>query len=231
MSGEENKLKKDLDPKEKILQFGVERLSEAELIAVILVNGTKNHTALEIGYEVLNLCKAGLPVLFELEAEELMEIPGIGKSKACQILASIELYKRAMYYKNIDKIQIKSPYSVVKLVYEDMSTLCKEHFKVVLLDVQNQIKAIETVSVGTINQAVVSPIDVFGAALRRSCKSIILLHNHPSGVPNPSDEDIRLTKRLMKCAFELDMRILDHIIIGSNYNYYSFLENGRIKFK
>lgn len=214
-------------PREKLYRYGSKALSNPELLAIIIRTGSKEETAIEISQRLLAMDKRGLALLADISFEELTSIRGIGKCKAAQILAAIELGKRISIACNMEKIKITSPLDVVNVLMEEMRYLKREHFKVVLLDTKNQIISIENVSIGNLNSSIVHPREVFKIAIRRSSASMILVHNHPSGDPTPSSEDISITKRLLESGKILGISILDHIIIG-NKTYVSLKEKNII---
>lgn len=214
-------------PREKLISYGVESLSNAELLALIIRTGNRQDTAIELGQKILSMDSRGLTHLSEVSAEQLMEINGVGKTKAAQILATIEIGKRLSRFSAQDKIKVSSPIVLVNLLMDEMKYLNKEHFRIAILDTKNQILTIEAISIGTLNASIVHPRDVFYAAIRRSANSIILIHNHPSGDPHPSNEDINITKRLVDAGNLLGIKVLDHIIIGDN-KYISFKEKNLI---
>ena len=185
-------------PREKLYSYGAESLSNAELLAIIIRTGHKEDTAIDLAQRILTLDKKGLAYLTNVTLEQLTKIKGIGKCKAAQILAAIELGKRISRWRAEDKIKINSPLTVANLVMDEMRFLDREHFNVVLLDTKNQLLSIENISIGTLNASIVHPRDVFRVAIKKNSNAIILLHNHPSGDPEPSNEDIRITERLVE---------------------------------
>lgn len=209
-------------PREKLIAHGVDALSNDELIAVIIRTGSSTETAVDVGGKVLALDKTGLRYLMDTTLEELMTIKGVGECKASQILAAIELGKRISYEQGMAKVKVGSPKSV-SMLFEDMKYLKKEHFRVLLLDVKNQVISVEEISIGTLNSAIVHPRDVFKVAIKKNANAIILVHNHPSGDTSPSNEDIRVTNRLLKVGELVGIKVLDHLIIGDS-RYLSFKE-------
>ncbi|WP_425446576.1 RadC family protein [Dethiothermospora halolimnae] len=216
-------LPKDERPREKLLKFGVKSLSNAELLAIIIRTGNRSDTALELSHKLLTMDKRGLAFLTELSIEEITKIKGIGKCKASQIMATLEMSRRIASIKAIDKLKITSPSDVSNVLMEEMRYLKKEYFKVILLDTKNQIISIENISIGNLNSSIVHPREVFSVAIKRSSASIILTHNHPSGDPTPSGEDINVTNRIVASGNILGINVLDHIIIGDG-NYVSLKE-------
>ncbi len=214
-------------PREKLISYGVEALSNAELIALVITTGSLKDTAVELGQKVISMDSRGLAHLSEVSLEDLMKINGIGEAKATQILATIEIGKRISRFNTHDKIKVSSPHILANLLMDEMRYLNKEHFRIAILDTKNQILAIENISIGTLNASIVHPRDVFYASIRRSANSIILIHNHPSGDPEPSNEDINITNRLIEAGNLLGIKVLDHIIIGDR-KYISFKEKNLI---
>ncbi|OLS03322.1 RadC family protein [Tissierella creatinophila] len=214
-------------PREKLMNYGVERLSNAELIAIIIRTGHKDDTALDVANRILSMDEKGLSHLTSISLKQLTKIKGIGVCKASQILASVEIGKRIKRWSAEEKIKVSSPDILVNLISDEMRFLNKEHFNIAILDTKNQIIAIENISIGTLNASIVHPRDVFHAAINRSANSIILIHNHPSGDPSPSDEDINITSRLVEAGDLIGIKVLDHIIIGDN-RYVSFKEKNLI---
>lgn len=214
-------------PREKLYNHGAETLSNAELLAVIIRTGHKEDTALQVASRILNIDKSGIAYLSDISFEELTKVKGIGMCKAAQILAVVEIGKRINRRGSHDKIKVTSPDVLANLLMDEMRFLFKEHFKIALLDTKNQILGIENISIGTLNASIVHPRDVFKVAIKRNCNSIILIHNHPSGDVEPSNEDINITRRLIDAGNLLGISILDHIIIGDN-RYLSFKQKNII---
>ena len=216
-------------PREKLLKYGPSSLSNAELIAVIIRTGHMNDNAIDLANRILSLDSSGISYLAEITAHELMnKINGVGQCKAAQIVAAIELGKRISSRSGDTKLKVVSPNVIAELFMEEMRYLKKEHFKVVLLNTKNQIISIEEISVGSLNASIVHPREVFNAAIRKSANSIILVHNHPSGDPTPSKEDIEVTSRLVEAGEIIGIKVLDHIIIGDN-KYVSLNEKNIIQ--
>jgi DNA repair protein RadC len=214
-------------PREKLCKYGVSSLSNAELIAVIIRTGHKEDTAIDLANRLLSMDNSGISYLAYATVEELTSIKGIGTCKAAQILAAIELGKRISSHGGEDKIKVDSPLIVVELLMEEMKYLKKEYFKIIILDTKNQIISIENISIGNLNSSIVHPREVFNIAIKRSANSVILVHNHPSGDPTPSTEDINITHRLIDAGNIIGIKVLDHIIIGDN-KYISFKQRNII---
>lgn len=211
----------DERPREKLYRYGAKSLSNSELLAIIIRTGSRNTSALEASRNLLSLDKMGLAFISQCSIEQLSKVEGIGKCKASQILASIELGRRISLSNNY-AIKINSPLDVSNVLMEELKYLEKEYFKIIMLNTKNVIISIEDISVGSLNSSIVHPREVFKEAIKRSSASIILVHNHPSGDPTPSKEDINITKRLIECGEILGIKVLDHIIFG--YNKYTSLK-------
>lgn len=214
-------------PREKLIKYGVESLSNAELIAVIIRTGHNEDTAIDLANRILSIDSSGIKFLSNATVEELTRVKGVGVCKAAQIIAAIELGKRISSRGVESKLKVDSPLVVVELLMDDMKFLNKEHFRVILLNTKNQIISIEEISIGNLNSSIVHPREVFNIAIRRSAKSIILVHNHPSGDSTPSTEDINITRRLIEAGNIIGIEVLDHIIIGDN-NYISLKQKNII---
>lgn len=201
-------------PREKLLHQGKESLSNGELLAILLRSGTREKSALELAGEIISMTEDGIVYLQECSPEELAAVKGIGTAKACQILAAVELGKRVSTYPRRQKDAVGSPGDIVRLFMEKMRYYKKEHFCVLLLDTKGKVIGETEVSVGDLNSTMIHPREVFFQAVRRSAAAVALIHNHPSGDPSPSREDIETTGRLMESAAILGISIVDHIIIG-----------------
>lgn len=201
-------------PREKLIEYGAGRLSNSELLAVLIRTGNRKSTALDLSHELLSTIPDGIASLGDCSLEEIIQIEGMSESKIVPILAAVELGKRVILENTKKKKKITSPRDLVDFFMTDMCRLKKEHFKITMLDTKNHIIGISEVSIGNLNSSIVHPREVFKEAIKRSSSAIILVHNHPSGDPTPSREDINITKRLVECGDLLGIRILDHIIIG-----------------
>jgi len=210
-------------PMEKMILYGEKSLSNAELLAILLRTGTKKRNAIELANYIINKDLQGIRHLQDVTIEELCEIDGIGKSKASQIKAALELGIRISSAKP-NKYKVKNPWDIYKYYMESLRYEQKEIFKVVLLNTKNEIITDVDVSIGTLNSSLVHPREVFKEAIKRSSSKMILMHNHPSGSVEPSKEDKNITNRLIKCGEIIGIEVIDHIIIGDGV-YYSFKEN------
>lgn len=213
-------------PRERMLKYGSGGLSNIELLAILLRTGSKNESVIQLAQSVMSRIET-LRDFHDISLEELTKIRGIGPAKAIQIIAGIELGKRVFQQVSHIKFSIHMPGDAARYIEDDIKYLKQEHFITLLLDTKNQIISKETISVGTLNSSIVHPREVFRPAIKKSVSAIILVHNHPSGDPTPSKEDIEVTKRLVKAGELLGIGILDHIIIG-DAKYISFKEEGLI---
>ncbi|MDE5412444.1 RadC family protein [Alkalihalobacterium chitinilyticum] len=211
-------------PRERLLADGAKYLSNQELLAIILRTGSKDESVLQLAQRVLQKFD-GLTMLKDATVEELKEIKGIGEAKAVEVCAVLELGRRITSLKLEERYVIRSPEDVSRYVMEDMRSLTQEHFVCLYLNTKNHVLHRETIFIGSLNASIVHPREVFKEALRRSAASFICLHNHPSGDPTPSREDIEVTKRLGECGKILGIELLDHVIIGDR-TYISLKEKG-----
>lgn len=211
-------------PQEKLLKYGANNLSNSELIAVILRTGSKEENVVKLAQRILNEDEKGLRNIAEGSIEKYKTFKGINDVKAAQLMAVAEISKRISTLK-IEKIKISSPSDAAVVMMEEMRYYKKEYFKIILLDTKNNIKKVSEISIGSLNSSIVHPREVFSEAVINSASSIILVHNHPSGESEPSNEDINLTNRLDECGKILGIKVLDHIIIGDGV-FYSFKEEG-----
>ena len=219
-------------PYEKLELYGEKDLSNAELLAIIIKNGTKEETSVQIAQRILNLNDdpqmGSLGFLRNIELVQLMQIKGIGRVKAIQIKAMCEIAIRMSKSSNYKKIMIKSTEDIASLVLEEMRLKKEEVVKLFLLNTKNEILKIIDVSIGGTNFANVNIKGIVGQALKIQAPKIILVHNHPTGDPTPSKMDIKFTDKLYNATKLFDIELLDHIVIGDN-NYKSvFLETQKL---
>ena len=215
-------------PYEKLEKYGSETLSNAELLAIIIRTGSMEETSVALAQRLLSLGEnsGGITFLHDLSVEELRKTKGIGRVKALQIKAVMELSKRvSASLINNNRVTIKSPVEVSTLLMEEMRHLKKEVFKIILLNTKNHIIKYMNVSVGSLNSSIVHPREVFSEAVKVGCSGMLLVHNHPSGDPEPSREDIETTQRLVNAGNILGIKVLDHVVIGDG-RYISFKEQG-----
>lgn len=222
-------LPKEERPRERLERYGAQVLSDAELLALLIRTGTPAESALVLAQRILkgDGAKSGLAFVADSSIEELSRIKGIGLAKSVQIKAAVELGRRISSYTGQNPTVINTPVDVKNLLMEEMRFLEKEHFKVILLNIKNHVISVEDISVGSLNSSIVHPREVFKPAIRRSSASMILVHNHPSGDPTPSREDIEITRRLIEAGKILGIEVVDHVIIGNGI-YISLREKGII---
>lgn len=212
-------------PREKLLRNGEHTLSDSELLAILLRTGVKGNSAIDLARKIL--AKFGtFRNMSHTDTRDWKEFKGLGQAKIAQIKAALEIGRRFREVESsLEKIKIKSSRDIVDILMPRMRDLKKEVFKVVFLNSQNQIIAIEDITEGTVNHA--SPIirEIFQKALQHFAVSIVCVHNHPSGECVPSQEDKNFTRQLMTAGDTLQVKVLDHIIIGSS-DYFSFSDRG-----
>ncbi|MCA0992548.1 DNA repair protein RadC [Bacillus hwajinpoensis] len=213
-------------PRERLVKEGPETLSNQELLAIILRTGTKQESVLQLSYRIIQYFE-GLRLLKDASIEELTSLNGVGTAKAVQLIAAMELGRRVSRLQLEERYTIRSPEDGANYVMEDMRFLSQEHFVCLYLNTKNQVLHRQTVFVGSLNASIVHPREVFREAFRRSAASLICFHNHPSGDPTPSREDIEVTKRLAECGKMLGIDMLDHIIIGDQ-KFISLKEKGYV---
>lgn len=213
-------------PRERMMNQGLEALSNVELIAILLRTGSSGESVMNLASRVLAQV-GGIREFLDTSLEELIKVKGIGTAKAVQLLAGIELGRRVAKTTPQERWAIRSPEDVSKLVMEEMRHLTQEHFVCLFLNTKNQVIAQHTIFIGSLNSSIVHPREVFKEAIRRSSASIICLHNHPSGDPTPSKEDIEVTKRLISVGQIVGIDVLDHVIIGDG-RFCSLREKGLI---
>lgn len=215
----------DERPREKLISNGVKVLSNAELLAILINNGHRNKSAVEISKEILRSAKNNLQELGKISLGELKQIKGIGIAKAVTILAALELGRRRHQSALPEKISIKSSKDIAYYLKDKLSDLRHEVFAVIFLNRANNIKHFEIISSGGITGTVADPRMILRKAIEEDATSIILSHNHPSGNLKPSRADEELTLKIKQAATYFDIMILDHIIV-SEEGYFSFSDEG-----
>jgi DNA repair protein RadC len=211
-------------PRERLQRLGPDALSSQELLALILGRGVSKRSVLDIAQELIN--KFGsVHGMSYATIEELSAIHGVGIAKASQIQAAFELAKRQDLENDIPKFTVNNPETLVKAIRATIQDKAKEHFKLVILNTRNKVIGIITISIGTLNASLVHPREVFKEAIQRSASSVILVHNHPSDDMEPSEEDIRLTRRMVEAGKIMGIEVLDHIII-TRYDFLSLKSRG-----
>ncbi|ARC85581.1 DNA repair RadC family protein [Clostridium argentinense CDC 2741] len=207
-------LPKNERPRERLFRYGAYALSNAELLAIILRTGSQKEDVLSLCNRIISDCN-GLNGLLSCDTQDFLSLCGIGEAKAAQLIALSEISKRFKAFKSGDEYRITSAKSAAEYVMEDMRYLKKEYLKLIMLNSKNVVISVKHISVGSLNSSIVHPREVFLEAIKNSSASIIICHNHPSGDPTPSKEDINITNRLKQCGKILGIEVLDHIIIGN----------------
>jgi len=205
----------DERPRERLMRQGAAALKNEELLAILLGTGTQGESAIRLAERIIQEC-GGLRRFAEISWEELTQIRGVGPAKALQLQASIELGRRLARSRLPDMVRISRPQDAADLLMEEMRHLREEHFVCLFLNTKNQVIGRQTLSIGSLNASIVHPREVFRAAIRRSSASILCAHNHPSGDPAPSPEDVQLTRRLAEAGELIGIELLDHLVIGDN---------------
>lgn len=211
-------------PRERLARLGAQALNNAELIAILIRVGVPGENAVQVGQRLLN-DYGGIRGLHRADFDMLLNAHGLGEAKASTLQAAIELGRRLALESPEDRPSINSPADAAALVQFEMQALEKEHLRVFLLDTRNHVIEIREVYRGSLNASVVRVSEVFTPAVRITAASILVVHNHPSGDPTPSPEDIAITKRLVEAGKLLEIEVLDHIIIGHG-RYASLKERG-----
>lgn len=212
-------------PRERLINKGVEYLSNEELLAILLKTGTKDYSVKALANSILKQLD-NINSLKDINLQSLIKIKGIGQVKACEILAAIELGKRLNEKITcINQIKVYSSDSIYEYYKDKLNDKKQEHFYCVYLDTKNHIIKDKLLFIGTINESLIHPREIFKEAYLLGASSVICVHNHPSGNANPSNNDILMTKQLQEVGKILGIKVLDHIIIGKDV-YFSFNDNG-----
>jgi DNA repair protein RadC len=211
-------------PRERLSSLGPQALSHAELIAILLRVGVPGENAVQVGQRLLQTF-GGLRGLHQAPFDELVNQHGIGEAKAAQIKAAIELGRRLAVESSEERPVINSPADAADLVKYEMSALEQEHLRVLLLDTRNHVLEIAEVYRGSVNTSQIRVGEIFKAAIRRNASALIVVHNHPSGDPTPSPDDVAVTRAVVQAGKLLDVDVLDHLIIGQG-RYVSMKERG-----
>jgi DNA repair protein RadC len=209
-------------PREKLQRLGAGALGDNELVAIVLGNGQPHASALDLANSVL-ATSGGVDGLARAAPDDLLRIQGIGAARAAQVLAAVELGRRTLTRAGRQRVQVTSPRAVAELLLPLYGNRPVEQFGVVLLDTKHRVMRTKVVTVGTLDASVVHPREVFREATAAGAAAIVVFHNHPSGDPEPSDEDVVLTRRLVAAGVVLGIEVLDHVILA-NVRYYSMKE-------
>ena len=200
-------------PRERLRDRGAAYLSNSELIAILLRTGTAAENVIDLATRLLAQY-GGLDGLTRASFHELTRVHGMGDAKTAQLKAALELGRRLLATTGEARVTIHSPQDVANLLMAEMAFLDQEHFRVLLLNTRNQVLAVKEVYKGNVSSAVIRAGEVFQEAVRSNCPAVILVHNHPSGDPTPSQEDVQVTRQLLEAGKLLDIEVLDHVIIG-----------------
>jgi DNA repair protein RadC len=211
-------------PRERLKDTGEGALSTSELLAIILRTGTGGESAMDMASRLLS-SYGGLAGLARASFAELLAERGMGEAKTSQLKSALELGRRMLLSSPEDRFLVRSPSDVAQLLMAEMAHLQQEHFQVLYLDTRNRLLGSETVYVGSLNASHIRVAEVFRDAVKRSCAAIIVAHNHPSGDPTPSPEDVEVTRQLVAAGNLLDIEVLDHLVIGQQ-RFISLRERG-----
>ncbi len=211
-------------PRERLARLGAQALSNAELLAILLRAGVTGENAVQVGRRLLDTFN-GLSGLQRASYEEVLDQHGMGAAKSAQIKAAVELGRRLSIESTSERPKINSPEDAAKLVQYEMSALEQEHLRVLLLDTRNHVLAIKDIYRGSINSSQVRVGEIFRAAIRHNAAGLIVVHNHPSGDPTPSPDDIAVTRAIVEAGELLDISVLDHLVIGQG-KWVSLKERG-----
>lgn len=218
---------KEERPRERLIESGPEALSNEELIAILLRTGDKELSVVDLSKEVLYHLES-LEDLKRMSVFELMNIRGIKEAKACTLIAAIELGKRLASLKKENKRIIQSAYDVYHDLFPSLAHLMQEHFMAIYLNTKSEVITKETIFIGTINQTLIHPREIFKTAIKLSASAVIFVHNHPTGDSTPSKADLRATETLIQASDLMGIDLIDHIIIGKG-EFYSIKDQKRIK--
>lgn len=211
-------------PRERLEYHGASALSNAELLAILLRTGLVNENVLQLAGRLLAQY-GGLEGLARANFDELCQVKGLGKAKVTQIKAALELGRRLLATCPESRPQVRSPGDAANLIQAEMSLLEQEQLRTLMLDTKNRVIRVHTLYMGSLNTNHLRVAELFREAVRANCAAIIVAHNHPSGDPTPSPEDVQVTRQIVKAGEMLDIDVLDHLIIGQ-HRYVSLKERG-----
>ncbi len=211
-------------PRERLYARGAGELSLQELLAIVIGGGARGSSALVLALGLLGEF-GDLVAVGRAGVDEMRRVPGIGFARACQLVASFELGKRFARESRTSGTSIQAPKDVARLFMDEMKHYDREHFKAAFLNTKNQIIKVVTVSIGSLNASIVHPREILKPAIAVSAASIVLVHNHPTGDPSPSREDVEFTRRFARCGELMGIELLDHIVIGAD-RFQSLKESG-----
>lgn len=202
-------------PREKLIKIGTENISDAELLGIVIGNGGVNKSAINLAYELINKYKS-LSGISQLTINELTSNKNIGIAKACSIKASIELGIRVTNFSNSEIKKIEKPQDIYNFIKSKIFGKQKEHLYLISLNTRNIIISCDLISIGTVNETLLSPKEILKQALKCGAVSIILVHNHPSNNTDPSDEDIKLTRLISNVSSQIGISLLDHLVVADS---------------
>jgi DNA repair protein RadC len=211
-------------PRERLRDLGPSSLSNAELLAILLRVGSTSENVIRLAERLLAQY-GGLEGLIRASFAELCGEHGMGEAKAAQVKAALEVGRRLVSMQVGERVVVKSPLDVANLLLLEMGLLEQEHLRVVLLNTKNQVLAIPEIYKGSLNTSLVRIGELFREAVRQNCAAVVVVHNHPSGDPTPSDEDVRMTREMVQAGNLLGIEVLDHLVIGQQ-RYVSLKEQG-----
>lgn len=207
-------LPKSERPQEKLIYSGASSLSSSELLALIIRTGNRDKSAIQLAEDVLAYSNNESGGIYNIEVNELQNITGIGVAKACSVVATIELARRLSFNKGEKKSLIKNASDAAEMLMKKLRYEKKEHLIMLVLNMKCEVEAEITISIGALDHTIMHPREILSKALKRSAAAILIAHNHPSGDPTPSQDDISSTKKLIDASEMVGIRVLDHIIIG-----------------
>lgn len=219
-------LSPDDRPREKLLRNGPSALGDNELVALVIGNGVRGIHALDLANELLKR-RGGVHGLARASAEDLAQVAGIGRARAAQVVAALELGRRTLAHAPSARVQLRTPREAAAYLLPTFGARASEHVGVVLLDSKHRVLRTTIVASGTLNQAIVQPRDVFREAMLGAAAAIVVFHNHPSGDPTPSPDDVDLTRRLRAAGILMGIDLVDHIVLG-DVRYCSLKEMGQL---
>jgi len=215
----------DTRPRERLVRLGAQALSDAELIAIILRSGAQGVNVIDLATHLVRHYRH-VGALAQASIHDLCQHHGVGEAKAAQLLAAVEFGKRVMYANPEARLRVQSPEDVVRLLMSELAYAEQEYVKTVLVDTRNFVIATPTIYKGSLNSAQVRVGELFKEAIRRNAAALILAHNHPSGDPTPSPEDIILTRRIIEAGELLHIDVLDHVVVVNDQRWVSLKERG-----